>query len=436
MEKMTLDWDDEISDDSNGSGLYNFEDLNRAADITYLRRISGSPKQVRTNGETELHDCCPFTGEGKDRFWIDIDRRPMTWFCRFKGSCPECSGGGDAMQFIAVREKLDRKQNAGEIAEILAREIGYTGNFATYVRPAPPIRKEPKPRTPQPPPDEWQRAVISVVSEAANRFWNCIHGSNKDPETRAALDYLHNRGITDEIIERFKIGFIPSVPTYYSYKVSTSDGKRLYRKAKENEKIITVPEGITIPTFINGNLYRVKVRKMNDRAKDKAESYNRYLRSKGKQGKTTEHDFRYEFISGSIGTALFNADAAIDVNPRKDIIICEGELDALLINSQVSKDFCGQVQAVTFGAANYKPDYVTYFKYFVLPKSITICFDNDEAGNNGAKYLLDEIEKINQIVTNKINVRVMKLPEKYNDFGDYYAAGNDINDLLYSWYPE
>ena len=44
----------------------------------------------------------PFCGTGTDRFWINIDEQPQTWYCR------QCKKGGDAMQFIAEREHLDR----------------------------------------------------------------------------------------------------------------------------------------------------------------------------------------------------------------------------------------------------------------------------------------------------------------------------------------
>lgn len=423
---------------------YNFDELNAAADISTLRRISGSPKQVRTNGETELHDCCPFTGEGRDRFRINVDRRPMTWFCRYKGSCTKCSGGGDAMEFIAIREGLNRKQDAQKVAAILAAEIGITprkvsGNVAAIlsalkdfsdpcnVSGESEITKQKKevPRKLTPPPLQWQQTAGNIVTRAAETLHD-----DTNAEALEALEYLHSRGISDKMIDRYKIGYLPIVPKYFGYYVNLSDGSRYYRKLSDDEKnnAIWVPEGITIPTYLNGELYRVKVRKLNRRAADKAAADD----TRHPDKKHDEHEYRYSNISGGIGTALFNGDAATDMHPRHDIIFVEGELDALLINSIMQPVEYDQLQAVTFGSSKEKPPYEQYYKYYRIPERIVIAYDNDQPGQDGAARLQSEIMNI---ATRETPPRIEKVPEGYKDFGEYYAEGGDIYKLIASWFP-
>ena len=407
---------------------YNFDELNAAADISILQRISNNPKTITSKGERELHDCCPFGGPADNTgFWIWLDRQPMEWSCRRKGECPGCPGRGDAMQFIAMREKLNRKQDAQRIAEILAAEIGATPSTPCNVsgtRAAATLQKKEAPRSLTPPPLQWQKVAGDIVNAAADMLHNPMI-----PDAVEALEYLHGRGITDKMIDRYRIGYIPIVEKYFSYPVNLADGKRMYRKAAAGETFIRVPEGITIPTYINGQLFRVKVRKLNRRAKDKALAED--VR-KPDEAPHNEHDYRYSYISGGIGTALFNADAAADKQPRHDIIFVEGELDALLINSIAHDQEGDTLQAVTFGSANSKPPYEQYYRYFRTPERIVIAFDNDDSGKAGAAWLQSEIMNLKTRETPPI---IATVPDGYKDFGEYYAAGGNVYELLCKWFP-
>ncbi len=418
---------------------YSFDELNSSADISTLRRISSNPKMIKTPSGTELHDCCPFTGEGNDRFRINIDRKPMTWYCR--RSCPGCSSGGDAMQFIAMREKLNRKIDAQKIAAILAAEIGAAPSYFCSVFQDFTAVTQPKkevPRTLTAPPQQWQKTAGDIVTRAAD----ILHDST-NPEALEALDYLHTRGITDQMIDRFKIGYLPTVKKYFGYYVNLADGIRYYRKMTEDEKqcAVWIPEGITIPTYLNGELYRVKVRKLNRRAAEQALARNVYRHLEAIATKTatakkelTEHDCRYSYISGAAGTdtALFNGDAAIDMHPRADILFVEGELDALLINSIMFPIEGYQLQAVTFGSAGKNPPYEQYYRYFRTPQRIVIAYDNDKAGEVGAEQLRSQIMNIS---TRGIPPIIEHVPDGYKDFGEYYAAGGDICKLITGWFP-
>lgn len=426
---------------------YDFDELNNAADISLLQGIP-QLHPVRTAAGTELHGPCPFGNPAidEDGFYIKTYEQPMLWFCR--GRCSGCSHGGDPMQYIAQREHLNRKPTLEEIekkkedpdfemevekiARILAAEIGAAPSSFCNVpgkRPAAAIRS--KPRILTPPPQQWQDIAGRIVEQAAAKLHD-----DTDPEALEALDYLHSRGITNTVIDRYKIGYIPIIPKYFSYKVDPETGNRIYRKTGKDEKVIKVPEGITIPVYLEGQLYRVKIRTLNRRAKDQAAVWDQWEPDKAPH---KEHDFRYKYISGipkGTDTGLFNGDEVLDMHPRRDILFVEGEMDALLINSIMQPAECDQLQAVTFGSASKNPAFETYYQYFRTPERIVIVYDNDQAGQDGAAFLQSEIMKLATRETPPITKTIPEVNGKQcKDFGDYYQAGGSIYDLITSWFP-
>lgn len=398
---------------------YDFDELNAAADITTLKGVPVDLKPYRSSHGIELHGPCPFGGGCKhDGWWINVDEKPMTWSCRRKDICPSwCTGGGDPMQYIAMREHLNRKQDARKIAAILAGEIGAAPS-AGPVSSGPSFRKEDQQqaRTPEPPPVEWQQQVIPLVDRAALDLYK------GDPESQAALYYLHDRGLSDRIIQKYKLGYIPFQGKYFGYNVDEY-GRKAYKKTG-----VWCPEGITIPTFINGQLFRVKVRMMDQRTIAKAAARDEYEPNK----KHDPHSYRYSYVTGTDKgkTSLFNADAAAQMKPRTDIVFVEGELDALLINSLIFESDYGYLQAVTFGSKSVHPPYETYYRYFRTPNRIAIVYDNDDSGREGSARLQSEIMKLKTRETPPV---IATIPKQYKDFGDWYEHTGKGGIIKYLW---
>lgn len=118
--------------------------------------------------------CCPFHGEKTPSFYVYEDHF----------HCFGCGEHGDAIGFVM------KSQGAGfmEAVEQLASEAGLD---------------VPKP-TPQAAEAERQRHTLVTVLQAAEAAYiRRLHL----PEGRAALDYLRGRGLTDETIERFGLGW-------------------------------------------------------------------------------------------------------------------------------------------------------------------------------------------------------------------------------------
>ncbi len=96
------------------------------------------------------------------------------------------------------------------------------------------------------------------------------------------------------------------------------------------------------------------------------------------------------------------------------IIICEGELDRLLLES---KGF----PAVTSigGAGTFRKEWADEIKKI---SKIYICFDNDEAGMKGA-------ERIAKLIPHARVITLPEMEEKRKDITDYFTLGNTVKDF-------
>jgi DNA primase len=134
--------------------------------------ISRSMKLTRSGRENK--GCCPFHGEKTPSFYVYDDHF----------HCFGCGEHGDVISFVM------KASGAGfmEAVESLAQEAGL---------------EVPK-ASPQQAQAEVRRAEISEVLEEAAKIF---HAWLFEPQGRPALDYLHNRGLSDETIQKFQLGW-------------------------------------------------------------------------------------------------------------------------------------------------------------------------------------------------------------------------------------
>ncbi len=104
-----------------------------------------------------------------------------------------------------------------------------------------------------------------------------------------------------------------------------------------------------------------------------------------------------------------------NLKKNDELILCEGELDALTLESF-------EFSAITAGG-------VTAFKKQFIPllkdKKITICFDTDSAGQEGAKRVSE------MLATAGIETYILTLPEMQDgkDIGDYFKLGHTADEF-------
>lgn len=117
--------------------------------------------------------CCPFHAEKTPSFMVNPVKNVY--------HCYGCGAGGDSITFIMEYEKLDFIGAIERLAEISGFELEYE-DVASH-------RKK----------NENQHAFDEMI--------NFYH--NKLLENRSLIEYLHGRGVSQDSIDRFKLGYCP-----------------------------------------------------------------------------------------------------------------------------------------------------------------------------------------------------------------------------------
>lgn len=185
-------------------------------------------------------------------------------------------------------------------------------------------------------------------------------------------EYLHRRGLTDAVINAHRLGY-----------------GQFYRKM-----------WVTIPIKdIYGNYSFFKLRQ------DPAFGNDKITYPKGAEAQ------------------LYDWETLTKLNIP--LVICEGEMDRLLLLSK-------GISAVTstHGAMTFKDDWI---KKVDKGRHIYICFDNDEAGRKGS-------ERVAKMVENGgYETHIITLPEEVGEHGDitdYFTKLNGSADDLFSKYAK
>lgn len=108
------------------------------------------------------------------------------------------------------------------------------------------------------------------------------------------------------------------------------------------------------------------------------------------------NDAKYVSVTGS-RAGIFNADILWEAD---SVIICEGEIDCMLLNQ-----FGYRAVSTTAGANSWKPDWARLFSHI---SAIHILYDNDAAGRAGARLVQTSLRR----------AQIVILPEPLNDIGD------------------
>lgn len=119
--------------------------------------------------------CCPFHNEKTPSFMVSPERQ--SWHCF------GCNEGGDIFTFVMKMEGLD----FADALKLLADKAGVQLKKIDYE-------------------NKGEKGVLLDIIETSKKFYcQCL----KIKGGRKAYEYLRGRGLTDEMIEKFELGFAP-----------------------------------------------------------------------------------------------------------------------------------------------------------------------------------------------------------------------------------
>jgi DNA primase len=300
----------------------------------------GWKKPVRSRGETVYKGGpCPFCQQGTDRFAVFPDAEKPHFYCGINGN--GCGASGDVINFVRL---IKGYASAGQaIRELQA--MGFLVGDASVA----PYRATMRPERDKPC-QKWQDMGNALIHAAQQYLWS--------PVGKRVVDYLHGRGLSDETMLRFRLGYWPKWTEY-----TLSDW------GLEGDGTFWIRPGIFIPCTEKDVLWSINQRITTSTPRE---------REQIAQGKQLP---RYRQIRGS-GNGLFNVDA---IQPGEPLFVTEGEIDAMTITQETG--YSAVATRSTKGAQTSR-----WIGSLSLASHLFIAFDNDGGkGEKAAAYWTESI---------------------------------------------
>ncbi|WP_304345358.1 DNA primase [Campylobacter showae] len=247
--------------------------------------------------------------------------------------CFSCKAGGDAIKFVMDYEKLSYPEAVEKIASLQ--------NFTlNYVRGGEPAKEN------------------KHILENANAFYRSLLY-----KTPAAIEYLYSRGITDELIDKFELGFAPES----AQTIRLLQNEQIEPKEALEVGIVKQNENGIYASFINRITFPI---------------YTHAGRLVGFGGRTIS-DNPAKYVN-SPQSAVFDKStlfygyhlAKREIFTKNQIIITEGYMDVIMLHK------AGFNNAVAVLGTALTTKHLPLLKRGEI--SVILCFDGDEAGINAA----------------------------------------------------
>ena len=268
---------------------------------------------------------CPFHDDKNPSMSVS----PSRGICH----CFSCKAGGDAIKFVMDYEKLSYPEAVEKIA-------GLQNFTLNYVRGGEPAKEN------------------KHILENANAFYRSLLY-----KTPAAVEYLYSRGITDELIDKFELGFAPES----AQTIRLLQNDQIEPKEALEVGIVKRNENGIYASFINRITFPI---------------YTHAGRLVGFGGRTISGN-PAKYVN-SPQSAVFDKStlfygyhlAKREIFTKNQIIITEGYMDVIMLH----KAGFNNVVAVLGTALTTK--HLPLLKRGEI--SVILCFDGDDAGINAA----------------------------------------------------
>ncbi len=306
---------------------------------------------------------CPFHNEKTPSLFISPDKQ--VWHCF------GCGKGGSIFQFVMEIEGIDFSEALRMLAQKAGVELKkYDKNFYT------------------------KRSKILEINQIALNFYVNALYNTKGGE--AALTYLINRGLSEETIKDFQIGYAPNNWRALTY---------LLKKRKIADKDIIISGfGIKSPNK-NGDLidrFRGRIMFPIFSANDEIIAFSGRILPQLEIKKDGTKEAKYVNTPNTVlyekSATLYNLNKARDfIKKEKFAILVEGNLDMILSYQAGIKNViapCGT--ALTL-------DHLKILKRYV--QKLYLAFDSDEAGIEAAK------RAVQLCVANDVSVKLILITE-------------------------
>lgn len=308
--------------------------------------------------------CCPFHGEKTPSFSVDKERQFFY--------CYGCHTGGDVFSFVQKIENCTFPEAVKTLAGRANIPIPETHRTAADIR------------------REKKRQDMYTVNDLACRYFAaCLH---KTEHGARALEYFHNRGITDEIIRQFSLGY--SLPGFHSLQFNLIK-KGCTMDQLKSAGLVRDKNGRCTDMFMNRVMIpikdpRGKVIAFGGRVMD--DGLPKYLN-------TGETDI---FLKRE---TLFGMDVAIKaIREAKEAVVVEGYMDAISLHA------VGITRVVASLGTAFSEQHAKLLHR--ITDTVVFAYDSDDAGRRNAVRAVG-IAKKEGMTVKVLNVPEGKDPDEY-----------------------
>lgn len=334
------------------------ETVRQQADIV---RIVGDYVQLRKAGAQNYSGLCPFHNEKTPSFSVHATRQFF--------HCFGCGKSGDVFKFIQEIEKV----SFGEAVRLLAQKLGLALPKTQYSS-----EHEAE--------DAKQRGQLMEMQERACRFFE---NELRRPEAAHAREYLAGRGLKEETIKTFGIGFAPDSGFVLKDRLKADFSDEMMRASG----LFSWKEGAESGGMYSKFRNRVMFPIANENGKVIAFT-GRTLAKDEKSGPKYLNSPETPIYSKS--RVLYNLDRAKEaIRKLGYVIIVEGQMDCIAVYS------AGFHNVVASSGTAFTETQVRLLGRF--SKDIVVNFDPDTAGAAATD------KSLGMLLEEEFNIRVLRL---------------------------
>ena len=339
------------------------EEINHIQSVSSIVDVIGSYVSLEKKGKNYF-GLCPFHDDHSPSMSVNEEKKIYTCFV--------CGKTGNVFNFVQDYENVSFL----EAVKIVAERNGIDVNVDLKVN------------------TKYDR-FYDAYDLALKYYQNNI----KTADGKTALEYLHKRGINDDIIKEFDIGF--------ANKSNDTLSKLLINKGYSEKELVDI--GLSNKGNTIYDLFRNRIVFPIHDSKGHPVAFSARIYEQSDEAKYINTKETQIFKKGEI---LFNYHRAInEAKKMKKLILVEGQMDAIRVYSEGIKNVCA-----TMGTA-LTNDHVKLLKK--LNVEIVLCFDNDSAGEKATIAAGDLLDK------EKVNISVLRLSGQKDP--DEYILANGVD---------
>lgn len=344
--------------------------------------VVGQYVQLKKQGKN-FFGLCPFHEEKTASFSVSESKQIF--------HCFSCGRGGNVFKFLMEINNIEFPAAIHQVADLANVEI--PAEYSETGR----VSKE----------SSEQSQLIGLYDQAAELYTHVLLNTEMGQE---ALTYLHGRGLTDDIITKFQLGFAPGDQLLKEF---FAEKKIDYQLLRQSGLFIEDQEGQLRDRFRGRVMYAIKnpqghVIAFSGRILNKADSQAKYINSP-------------ETRIFSKSNVLYNFDVARSaIRHEKRAILFEGFMDVI----------AAYQSGVTNGIASMGTSFTNEQIYLLqrTTSQLDICYDGDDPGQAAINRALDAFGANSQL-----KLSVIEIPDKLDP--DEYVrqhGAKQFNEIVHS----